>query len=120
MRIAGIGALYLKVRLSRPEPCHGIHPCLLRDLVIGRPDQVCASGITYVALRHGFFYLVAVMDWFSRRVLSWELSTFMDPGFCPAALEAALEEGTPQIFHTKTGSQLTLADFPASSGGASS
>lgn len=111
MRIAGIEALYPKPRLSRPGPGHEIHPYLLRDLVIDRPNQVWSSDITYVPMRRGFLYLVAVMDWFSRYVLSWELSTTMDTGFCLAALEAALGQGAPEIFNTDQGSQFTSADF---------
>ena len=111
MRIAGIEALYPKPRLSRPGPGHEIHPYLLRDLVIDRPNQVWSSDITYVPMRRGFLYLVAVMDWFSRYVLSWELSTTRDTGFCLAALEAALGQGAPDIFNTDQGSQFTSADF---------
>ena len=111
MRIAGIEALYPKPRLGRPGPGPELHPSLLRDLVIDRPNQVWSSDITYVPMRRGFLYLVAVMDWFSRYVLSWELSTTMDTGFCLAALEAALGQGAPDIFNTDQGSQFTSADF---------
>jgi putative transposase len=113
MRIAGIEALYPKPRLSLPGSGHEIYPYLLRDLVIERPNQVWCSDITYVPMRRGFLYLVAVMDWFSRYVLSWELSTTMDTGFCLAALEAALTQAVPEIFNTDQGSQFTSADFTA-------
>jgi putative transposase len=111
MRIAGIEALHPKPRLSQPGPGHEIYPYLLRDLVIERPNQVWCSDITYVPMRRGFLYLVAVMDWFSRYVLSWELSTTMDTGFCRSALEAALAQAAPEIFNTDQGSQFTSADF---------
>jgi putative transposase len=113
MRLAGIEALYPKPRLSRPGPGHEIYPWLLRDVAIERPNQVWASDITYVPMRRGFLYLVAVMDWFSRYVLSWELSATLDTGFCLAALEAALCQGAPEIFNTDQGSQFTAADFTA-------
>jgi putative transposase len=111
MRIADFEALYPKPRLSRPGPGREIHPYLLRNLVIDRPNQVWSSDITYVPMRRGFLSLVAVMDWFSRYVLSWELSTTMDTSFCLLALEAALDQGAPEIFNTDQGSQFTSADF---------
>lgn len=111
MRVAGIEALHPKPRLSVPGSGHQTYPYLLRDLAIDRPRQVWCSDITYVPMRRGFFYLVAVMDWFSRYVLSWELSTTMDTGFCLAALEAALAQAVPEIFNTDQGSQFTSADF---------
>lgn len=111
MRIAGIEALYPKPRLSQPGPGREIYPYLLRDLTIERPNQVWSSDITYVPMRRGFLYLVAVMDWFSRYVLSWELSTTMDTGFCLAALEAALGQAAPEIFNTDQGAQFTAASF---------
>lgn len=111
MRIAGIEALYPKPRLSQPGPGREIYPYLLRDLTIERPNQAWSSDITYVPMRRGFLYLVAVMDWFSRYVLSWELSTTMDTGFCLAALEAALGQAAPEIFNTDQGAQFTAADF---------
>lgn len=111
MRIAGMEALYPKPRLSQPGPGHEIYPYLLRDLTIERPNQVWSSDITYVPMRRGFLYLVAVMDWFSRYVLSWELSSTLDTGFCLAALESALSVAVPEIFNTDQGAQFTSADF---------
>lgn len=111
MRIAGIEALYPKPRLSLPATGHEIYPYLLRDLTVERPNQVWCTDITYVPMRRGFLYLVAVMDWFSRYVLSWELSSTMDTGFCLAALQAALGQGVPEIFNTDQGSQFTSSDF---------
>ena len=111
MRIAGIEALYPKPNLSRPAPGHQIYPYLLRGVAIERPDQVWSIDITYIPMRGGFLYLVAVMDWFSRFVLSWELSNTMETGFCLAALGAALRAGKPEIFNSDQGSQFTSADF---------
>ena len=90
MRLMGLEAIYPKRRTTRPAPGHTIYPYLLRDLEITRPDQVWASDITYVPLRRGFLYLVAVMDWFSRYVLSWRLSNTLEGSFCVEALEEAL------------------------------
>jgi putative transposase len=100
MGIMGIEALYPKPNLSRPAPGQEIYPYLLRGLSIERPNQVWSTDITYIPMRGGFLYLVAVMDWFSRYVLSWELSNTMETGFCLAALEAAFasanrRSGTP-------------------------
>ena len=108
MRLMGIEALYPKKNLSRPHPEHRVHPYLLRGLVIDRPNQVWCTDITYIRLRHGFVYLVAVMDWFSRKILSWELSNTMDEWFCVNALESAMRRfGKPEIFNTDQGSQFT-------------
>ena len=112
MRTMGIAALYPKPRTSAPAPGHRIYPYLLRGVEVTRPNQVWASDITYVPMAHGFMYLVAVLDWFSRRVLSWELSNTMDVAFCIAALEAALGcFGAPDIFNTDQGSQYTSEAF---------
>jgi putative transposase len=111
MRIAGIEALYPKPNLSRPVPGHQIYPYLLRGVVIERPDHVWSTDITYIPMRGGFLYLVAVMDWFSRFVLSWELSNTMETGFCLAALDAAFRRGRPEIFNSDQGAQFTSADF---------
>ena len=111
MGVLGIEALYPKPRLSQPAPGHQIYPYLLRGVEIERPDQVWSTDITYVPLSYGFLYLVAVMDWFSRFVLSWELSNTLDAGFCCAALEAALRRGQPEIFNTDQGSQFTARQF---------
>lgn len=111
MRLLGIEALYPKPRLSQPGPGHRIYPYLLRELTIERPNQVWCADITYVPMRRGFLYLVAVMDWYSRYVLSWEISTTLDSGFCVEALERALVLGCPSIFNTDQGSQFTSTDF---------
>ena len=92
---------------SRPAVGHKVYPYLLRDVVIERPNQVWSSDITYIPVRDGFLYLVAVMDWFSRYVLSWRLSNSMDVEFCLDALDDALSQGTPEIFNTDQGSQFT-------------
>jgi putative transposase len=95
MRIAGIEAHYPKPNLSRPAPGHEIYPYLLRGVSIERPNHVWSTDITYIPMHGGFLYLVAVMDWYSRFVLSWELSNTMETGFCLAALEAAFRFGQP-------------------------
>jgi len=110
MRRMGIEALGPKPRTSNPAPGHKIYPYLLRDLTIDRPNQVRAADITYIPIGHGFLYLVAVIDWASRAVLSWRLSKTMDASFCLAALEDALARyGKPEIFNTDQGSQFTGA-----------
>src|SRR5689334_24977275 len=111
MRILGIEALYPKPNLSRPAPGHEIYPYLLRGISIERPNQVWSTDITYLPMHGGFLYLVAVMDWFSRFVLSWELSNTMETGFCLAALEAAFRFGQPEIWNSDQGSQFTSPDF---------
>jgi putative transposase len=113
MRILGIEALYPKPNLSRPAPGHQVYPYLLRGVSIERPNQVWSTDITYVPMRGGFLYLVAVMDWFSRFVLSWELSNTMETSFCLSALEAAFRFGQPEIWNSDQGSQFTSADFLA-------
>jgi putative transposase len=108
MQKMGIEALYQKPRLSEPHPGHKIYPYLLRNLEINRANQVWAADICYLPMARGFCYLVAVMDWASRRVLSWRLSNTLDPSFCTEALEEALKNyGTPEIFNTDQGSQFT-------------
>jgi putative transposase len=112
MRKMGIEALYQKPRLSEPHPGHKIYPYLLRDMEITRANQVWATDICYLPMAKGFCYLVAVMDWASRRVLSWRLSNTLDPSFCTEALEEALRNyGTPEIFNTDQGSQFTSEAF---------
>jgi putative transposase len=112
MRLMGIAALGPKPRTSTPAPGHRIFPYLLRSLRIDRPNQVWAADITYLPIGRGFLYLVAIMDWASRAVLSWRLSNTMDVSFCLAALEEALARfGTPEIFNTDQGSQFTSAAF---------
>jgi putative transposase len=113
MDILGIEALYPKPNLSRPAAGHEIYPYLLRGLVIERPNQVWSTDITYIPMRSGFLYLVAVMDWFSRFVLSWGLSNTMETGFCLAALETAFRFGQPEICNSDQGSQFTAANFLA-------
>jgi len=107
----GIEAIYPKPRLSRPAPEHRIYPYLLRELTIERPNQVWCADITYIRMWRGFAYLVAVMDWFSRYVLSWRLSNTLDAAFCIDALLEALDAGTPEIFNTDQGSQFTSHEF---------
>jgi putative transposase len=111
MRVMGIEAIYPKRRTTWPGGGHKIYPYLLRNMEITRPDQVWSSDITYVPLRHGFLYLVAVMDWYSRYVLSWGLSNTLTGSFCLEALEEALSRGQPEIFNTDQGSQFTAAAF---------
>lgn len=111
MRLMGIEAIYPKPKLSVPDNEHRIYPYLLRGVEIGRPDQVWSSDITYIPMHRGFVYLVAVMDWYSRYVLSWEISVTMDADFCVSALERALLRGSPEIFNTDQGSQFTSRQF---------
>ncbi len=111
MRLMGLEAIYPKPRLSQSTKEHRKFPYLLRDVRICRPNQVWSTDITYVRLRQGFLYLVAVMDWFSRYVLSWRLSNTMDAGFCLEALTEALECGHPEIFNSDQGSQFTSVAF---------
>lgn len=111
MRVMGLEAIYPRRRTSVPCPEHRIYPYLLRNVAIERPDQVWSADITYVPLRRGFMCLVAVLDWHSRYVLSWELSNALDSSFCVAALEAALESQQPEIFNTDQGAQFTSQAF---------
>jgi putative transposase len=112
MQKMGIEALYQKPRLSEPHPGHKIYPYLLRNMEITRANQVWAADICYLPMAKGFCYLVAVMDWASRRVLSWRLSNTLDPSFCTEALEEALKNfGAPEIFNTDQGSQFTSEAF---------
>ena len=114
MRVMGIAAIYQKPNTSLGHPAHKVYPYLLRGLVIDRANQVWCADITYVPMAKGFVYLVAVMDWFSRRVLSWRVSITMDSDFCVAALREAMEQhGRPEIFNTDQGVQFTSADFLA-------
>jgi putative transposase len=108
----GLAAIYQRPRTTIPHPEHRIYPYLLRNLVIGRPNQVWCTDITYIPMRRGFLYLVAVMDWSTRRVLSWRLSNTMDVEFCIEALEEALARfGHPEIFNSDQGSQFTSPRF---------
>jgi putative transposase len=112
MRLMGIEAVYPKPNTSRPHPQHKVYPYLLRDLTINRPNQVWSSDITYIPMDRGFMYLVAIMDWHSRKVLSWRVSNTMEPAFCVNALEEALSRfGTPEIFNTDQGAQFTSNAF---------
>ncbi len=111
MKLMGLEAIYPKPRLSLKNKAHKVYPYLLKGLNIVRPDQVWCSDITYLPLRHGFAYLVAVMDWFSRYVLAWELSMSLDCGFCVSALQSALAISQPSIFNTDQGSQFTGEAF---------
>ncbi len=112
MRLMGLQAIYQKPRTSDPHPDHRIYPYLLRGLVIDRANQVWCTDITYIPMRRGFLYLVAIMDWWSRKVLSWRLSNTMDADFCVEALEAALaRHGKPAIFNSDQGSQFTSPAF---------
>jgi putative transposase len=111
MRQMGLEAIYPKVKLSKKHPNHRIYPYLLSKKDINRPNEVWSADITYIRLRQGFVYLVAIMDWFSRYVLSWRLSNSLDVSFCIEALEEALGRGCPEIFNTDQGSQFTSDDF---------
>ena len=114
MQIMGIQAIYPKRNLSKPGKGseHKIYPYLLRDKVISRPNQAWCTDITYIRLEHGFVYLVAVLDWYTRKVLSWELSTTMDRSFCISALKRAMRlYGKPEIFNSDQGAQFTCKDF---------
>jgi putative transposase len=112
MRLMGLEAMVPKPNTSEPHPEHPVYPYLLRNLTISRPDHVWASDITYVPMKTGFVYLVAIMDWYSRRVLSWRLSNTLDSTFCIDALEEALTKfGKSEIFNTDQGSQFTADDF---------
>jgi putative transposase len=112
MRRMGIEALYRRPRTTQPEPGHKIYSYLLRGLEITRPNQVWAMDITYIPMARGFVYLTVVLDWFSRRVLSWRLSITMEAAFCVETLEDALaRHGKPDIFNTDQGSQFTGAAF---------
>ena len=112
MRKMGLVAVYQKPRTTIPHPQHKIYPYLLRGLKIDRPNQVWCADITYIPMQRGFLYLVAIMDWHSRAVLSWRLSNTMDSAFCVSALEDAMSRyGVPEIFNTDQGSQFTSYDF---------
>jgi len=112
MKKLGLWAVGPKPNTSKPHPEHKIYPYLLRGLRIDRPNQVWATDITYIPMRHGFLYLCAIMDWVTRKVLSWRLSNTLTSDFCTAALKEALARyGTPEIFNTDQGSQFTSAEF---------
>jgi len=114
MRTMGLKAIYRRPRTSMPAPGHKIYPYLLSGLEITRPNQVWAADIadiTYIPMARGFLYLVAIMDWYSRYVLSWRLSNTLDADFCVDALEEALRKDRPEIFNTDQGSQFTGDSF---------
>lgn len=111
MRRMGIEGVGPRRRTTRSAPGHRIYPYLLRNLEVQGPDHVWCSDITYIPLRHGFLYLVAVMDWFSRYVVSWRLSNTLEGSFCCEALEEALSRSRPEIFNSDQGSQFTAARF---------
>lgn len=113
MRLMGIQAIYPRPNTSKPAPEHKIYPYLLRNVRIERNNQVWSTDITYVPLPSGFMYLVAVIDWFSRFVLSWQLSNTLETQFCVDALELAFAYGQPNIFNTDQGSQFTAYAFTA-------
>lgn len=111
LRTMGLETLYPKPRMSEPHPTHRVYPYLLRGMPITRVNQVWSTDITYIRLHGGFVYLVAVMDWFSRYVLSWAVSITMDVGFCLEALDHALGVARPEIFNSDQGAQFPSIDF---------
>jgi putative transposase len=112
MSVMGIEALYRKRKGTKTNPAHPKYPYLLRDLVIDRPNQAWAADISYIPMRHGFLYLFAVLDWYSRKVLAWRLSNSLTTDFCIDALEEAIGKfGVPEIFNSDQGCQFTDTDF---------
>jgi len=111
MRLMNIQAIYPKPNLSKNRREHKIYPYLLKGVSIDRPNFVWSTDITYIPVRHGFLYLVAIIDWYSRYVLSWRLSNTLDVTFCIDALEEALEKGCPEVFNSDQGSQFTSNEF---------
>jgi putative transposase len=111
MQKMGIQAIYPKPRLSDPAPGHRIYPYRLRGLPITRPNQVWGTDITYIRLRNGFIYLVAILDWYSRYVVDWEISITLDTGFCLSALDRALQKAKPEILNSDQGAQFTSEEF---------
>lgn len=111
MQVMGLQAIVPGPHTSRPHPEHRIYPYLLRGLEIRAPNLVWCTDITYIPMRRGYLYLMAVMDWFSRYVLEWELSNSLETGFCLAAVNRALETGVPAIFNSDQGAQFTSAAF---------
>ena len=111
MRAMGLEAIYPKPRTTMPSAGHKIYPYLLRNVVVTRPNQVWSADITYVPLRCGFLYLMAILDWYSRYVLAWRLSNSLDEDFCLEALEEALGQARPEIFNSDQGVQFTSREF---------
>jgi putative transposase len=113
MQIMGLKAIYRKPRTSKTKLGNKIYPYLLKEKIINRPDQVWTADITYIPMQKGFLYLVVIMDWYSRHVLSWRLSNTLESDFCIEALKEALKKGCPEIFNTDQGSQFTSKEFTA-------
>lgn len=113
MRLMGLQAIYAKPKTTVSGQDHKVYPYLLRDLEVIRPNQVWSADITYVPMQRGFMYLVAILDWFSRYVLAWQLSNTLDCRFCLDALQQALRLGQPEIFNTDQGVQFTAQEFTA-------
>jgi putative transposase len=112
MRMMGLEAIYKRPRTTTPHPAHPVYPYLLKGMAIDRPNQVWCADITFIPVRRGFLYLVVVMDWATRKVLSWRLSNTMHASFCVEALDEAIaKHGTPEIMNTDQGSQFTGADW---------
>ena len=112
MRKMGLSAIFQKPNTSKPFPGHKIYPYLLKGMAIDAPNKVWCADVCYIPMRRGFLYLVAIMDWYSRKVLSWRLSNTLEADFCVAALREALARfGTPEIFNTDQGCQFTIFDF---------
>lgn len=112
MRLMGLQAIYPKPKTSRPHPAHKVYPYLLKGMTINRPNQVWAADITFIPMSCGYMYLVAIMDWHSRKVLSWKISNLLDTEFCIEALSEALNRfGPSKIFNTDQGAQFTSNDF---------
>jgi putative transposase len=111
MKLMGLEAIYAKPRLSQANPEHRKFPYLLRGLTVERPDQVWGTDITYIPLRQGFVFLVAILDWFSRYVVAWDLSTTLDSEFCLRTLDRALQVATPEIVNSDQGVQFTSSNF---------
>ncbi len=111
MRVMGIEAIYAKPKTTNKNKKHEIYPYLLHGVKIERPNQVWSTDITYIRMHQGFLYMVAIMDWFSRYVLSWEVSNTLDKDFCITALNSALDENCPEIFNSDQGSQFTSNNF---------
>lgn len=111
MGLMGMQAIYPKPHLSKSAPNHRVYPYLLHGVEITRATQVWSTDLTYVRLRQGFLYLVAILDWFSRYVVSWQLSNSVETSFCLSALEEALEQGQPEVFNSDQGSQFTSREF---------
>ena len=111
MQVMGLQAIFPRPKTTQAAPGHRIYPYLLRNLAVTRPNQVWSADITYIPMANGYMYLVAVMDWFSRYVLAWQLSNTLDGHFCRVALRQALQLGQPKIFNTDQGVQFTTVNF---------